>query len=101
MPIISRYSCNRCDFEMPTGWGSYMYAIDSEGKRVVCPHPGELCAAEQITGLDYSQARLAGRIGYARDCVCLSCLHQFELDLDRDARVCPRCAAAQVSTMRE
>jgi len=63
--------------------------------------PREGRAIQRITGLDYGEARLAARTGYASDCVCLSCLHQFELDLDRDARVCPKCAAAQVSTLRE
>src|SRR5689334_6641937 len=99
MPIISRHSCNKCDFEMPSGWGGYTYAVDDLGQRVVCPHPGEANTIKRVTGLSYAEAHDAGRTGSAKHCVCLSCLKQFDLDLNRDAIVCPACASPEVRSL--
>jgi hypothetical protein len=101
MPVISRYSCNERDFELPSGWGGYTYAVDNSGRRVVCPHPGEFHTIHQVTGLSYTEAREAGRVGFAQHCVCLDCLKQIDLDLERDAVVCPECSSAQVRSLRD
>jgi hypothetical protein len=85
---------------MPTGWAGYTYAVDDKGKRVACPHSGEGRAVQQITGMSYTEAVAAGRTGYANDCVCLPCLKQFDLDVERDARLCPQCAPTEVRTLR-
>lgn len=86
---------------MPFGWGSYTYAVNDEGVRVPCGHPGELRQIRKITGLDYSEAIDARRAGHARNCVCKECLRQFDLDLEVDARVCPICHSIQVRTLSE
>lgn len=101
MPLIQRYGCNECDFELPSGWGGYMYAVDDVGNRRVCPHPCEFSAVVEITGLEMSEAESAGRTGYASHCVCLACVEQFDLDLERDERVCPKCSAQQVRSSEE
>src|SRR5262249_55735689 len=33
--------------------------------------------------------------------ICLDCLKQFDLDLERDARACPACSSPQVRSLRE
>lgn len=101
MPVISRYSCNECDFELPSGWGGYTYAVDNLGQRVVCPHPGEFHTIHEVTGLGYTEARDAGRVGFAQHCICTECLMQFDLDLERDALACPECSSPQVRSLRE
>ena len=35
MPQVNKFKCNKCDFEMPSGWGGYMYVIGSFGARVI------------------------------------------------------------------
>ncbi|MDY3558880.1 hypothetical protein R5W23_006056 [Gemmata sp. JC673] len=101
MPPISSYACNECDFELPSGWGGYTYAVDNSGQRVVCPHPGEFHTVYQVTGLNYTDAQNAGRVGFAQHCVCLDCLRQFDLDLERDAVLCLECSSRQVRSLRE
>jgi hypothetical protein len=101
VPIISRYACNECDFELPTGWGGYTYAVDDVGKRIVCPHPAEFRSIQEVTGLGYSEARDAGRTGFAQHCVCLDCVSQFDLDLERDAAVCSKCSSPKIKSLRE
>lgn len=100
MPVNSRYTCNTCDFELPTGWGGYTYAVDEHGQRKCCPHPGEVYAIHRITGMNYTEARAARRAGFAQHCLCTECLTQFDLDLERDALVCPACSAPQVRSLR-
>jgi hypothetical protein len=100
MPVISLYSCNKCDFQFPEGWGGYTYAVDRRGCRVVCPHPSEGHAIEEVTGLSYAEACEAGLVGHAQHCVCLDCLKQFDLDLERDASACPDCSSARVRSLR-
>lgn len=101
MPPIKRYACNQCDFELPSGWGGYTYAVDNQGHRVVCPHPGEFGAVSKVTGLNYTEADAAGRVGFAQYCACLGCLKQFDLDLKRDAVICPACHGYQVRSLRQ
>jgi len=101
MPPINRYACNECNLELPSGWGGYTYAVDNLGRRVVCPHPGEFQTVYEVTGLNYTEAREAGRVGFAQHCVCLDCLKQFDLDLERDAAVCPECSSPQVRSLRD
>jgi hypothetical protein len=101
MPEINRFACNRCDFEFPTGWGGYCYAVGDSGQRVVCPLLDEPQAITRITGMSFGEAMDAGRTGSNSHCVCLICLGQFDLDLDRDRRVCPFCASTDVKSARE
>jgi hypothetical protein len=98
MPLIERFGCNQCEFQFPTGWGGYLYATDAHGARIVCPHPGEFEAAEEITGMSYEDAGSAGRVGAARHAVCLRCLQQFDIDLEKDARSCPACKSPEIRT---
>lgn len=98
MPLISRFKCNRCDFAFPSGWGGYTYAIDGEGRRVVCGHPGESQAVSRVTGLSWVDAEAAGRVGRAWYCACFDCCAQFDLDLDRDIKQCPQCRSLRVKS---
>lgn len=92
MPPIWRLHCNKCDFEMPTGWGGCMYAQDETGHRILCRHPGEHSAVRRITGLSVSDAIDQGKVGFESDCICLSCLEKTRLDIEKDSRLCPACS---------
>jgi ssDNA-binding Zn-finger/Zn-ribbon topoisomerase 1 len=53
MPAIDRFKCDSCDFEMPAGWGGYIYVTDGDRKRVGCRHPTESSTiAKVISGID-------------------------------------------------
>jgi len=85
MVEIDNFKCEKCDFFMPPGWGWYGYTIGKNGKRIECPHP-----------LDFMIA--AGSNSY---CVCLDCLEQFEIDLKKDKRKCPKCKSTSIKTELE
>lgn len=101
MPMIFAHVCNDCDFELPTGWGGHTYAVDDQGRRVVCGHPGEDREVVRVTGLSWDEAIKARRTGFANDCVCFSCLSQFQLDMEHDKIVCPTCASSEVRTINQ
>jgi len=98
MPTIYRYSCTDCEFTGPDGWGYYMYAVDEDGERVRCPHPGEYAAAEEVLG-DVSEAVFEERTGFNYHCVCTDCAAQFDRDPDRDELVCPDCGSEGVELL--
>lgn len=60
MPQIFEFYCTDpdCEFEMPSGWGYYMYATADDGDRVHCPHPGEMGRAREVIGEDASQKEI-------------------------------------------
>ena len=96
MPPTSFVTCDHCGLAFPGGWGRYCYAVDSDGKRVVCRHPGEDRDAKKVTGMEWSEAVAAARIGSASHCMCFDCSEQFDLDLDRDEKKCPKCNSLNV-----
>jgi DNA-directed RNA polymerase subunit RPC12/RpoP len=101
MPPINRYECDRCDFRLPGGWGGYMYVTDEAGARIVCPHPAEHVTVTKVLGEGAPGKLIRERTGFSSHCVCLDCLHQFDLDLERDERGCPQCGSAVVKSLRE
>ena len=50
MPPINDFKCDKCGFQLPSGWGGYMYVTDQTGKRIVCPHPCEFATVSQVLG---------------------------------------------------
>ena len=100
MPVINNVKCRKCGVSFPSGWGGYTYALAGDGRRIVCPHPGEFSHAQKITGIKWSEAVAAGLIGFSSYCMCFSCGHQFELDLDRDIKRCPKCSMHEVRSAR-
>jgi hypothetical protein len=101
MPQVNKFKCNKCDFEMPSGWGGYIYVIDFSGKRVVCAHPGEGRKVLEITGFSIKEAEQKGLVGKVSYCVCLNCLTQHEVDLDRDEKICEMCGSTQVVSEKQ
>lgn len=101
MPEIYRFHCSSCRLEFPMGWGRNMYAIAPDGRREICPHPGEFYGVEQITGLPWSEADEKNLTGVFFDCVCTDCLDQFQLDWNLDERKCPTCKGANVTTVED
>lgn len=96
MRKIDRYECTRCDFHMPSGWGSRVYAVNEDGDRVVCPHPGEWRHVKDMTGLNIYDAITQQKVGSLYPCVCTDCLSQFELDFKNDEQACPVCSSRSV-----
>lgn len=86
MPQIFEFYCTNpvCEFEMPSGWGYYLYATADDGERVHCPHPGEMGRAREVIGEDASQKGIDRRTGFNTDCFCIHCETQVDLGLDRD-----------------
>lgn len=101
MPRIYRFECDLCPLKLPSGWGRSTYAVGPDGSRTICAHPGELYEVTEITGLDWDEAVAQGRAGVQRDCLCRTCLRQFTLDYERDARVCPGCGGTDVRSTEE
>ncbi|MFB6198622.1 MAG: hypothetical protein ABEI52_10200 [Halobacteriaceae archaeon] len=102
MPQIFDFHCPNpeCDFEMPSGWGYYMYAIADDGERIHCPHPGEMSRARKVIGEDASREETDRRTGFDSR-FCIHCETQVDLDLERDEKVCPECASNAVKTIDE
>lgn len=96
MPPINITKCDHCGLAFPIGWGSYTYATDDSGHRIVCGHPDEMEEVRAITGMEWSEARAASWIGHASHCMCFDCAEQFDLDLDRDVKKCPVCGSLHV-----
>lgn len=119
MPPLISYKCSDCDFCMPSSWEGGMYAVDGEGQRVRCCHPGELATAAEVLGITVAQledamryeddpAASAGhppparellelvkaRVGYEVALVCFDCLATLTLDLKRDGRRCSQCGSS-------
>ncbi len=98
MPAIDNIRCSSCGLKFPSGWGGYTYVTDSVGHRILCAHPGEARQIKEVTGLEWGEAWRTGRIGKISYCMCFSCTAQFELDLDRDTKRCPKCGSLDVKS---
>jgi DNA-directed RNA polymerase subunit RPC12/RpoP len=79
-----------------------MYAISQDGKKEYCPHPAEREEMERILGTtEISDQMRRERTGIEHDCLCLDCLKQFRLDLDKNDKECPKCGSYKVKTIQE
>jgi len=101
MPEINHYRCNQCELSLPSGWGGCMYVEDDDGRRIICPHPGERSTVAEALGKDAPRELVEARTGFNSHCVCLDCLGQFKLDIKKDDRRCPHCNSRKVKTVRE
>lgn len=123
MPTINDYKCNKCDLCLNTGWGSYMFAEDDNGKKVICRHPFEESAARKILGIKgifkkLNKKTAKDRIGIMRHCICMDCASLLELEIQvgepdlrddnssyirkpRDKRKCHKCGSEKVVTVLE
>lgn len=86
MPELNDYECNQCEFSMPSGSGGHLYVENSEGRRIVCGHPGEDSQIREILGHYPTREELQAMTGFNSYCVCLDCLEQFKADY-RDEKV--------------
>ena len=96
-----KYRCTHCELSFPWGWGSYMYVKNSRGEKVVCPHPAEMGAVYEALGKDAPDELIREMTGHNSYCLCLSCLSQFEMDVDKEPRSCPSCHSNQVRAVLE
>ncbi len=78
-----------------------MYVKNSHGEKIVCPHPAEMGVVYEVLGKDASDELIRETTGHNSYCLCLSCLSQFELDVDKQMRNCPSCHSNWVRTVLE
>lgn len=58
-----------------------MYVEDKKGKRIICPHPGEMGKVKSVLGKNISEKVFREKTGFNSYSICLDCLYQFEADL--------------------
>lgn len=78
-----------------------MYVVDGNGNRKACPHPGELYTVRKVLGANASTELIKERTGFNSHCICLDCIEQFNLDLNRDSINCPVCQSEHVKSLRD
>ena len=98
MPNLIGIKCNRCDFQKRSFQG-HNYVINDSNKRIVCAHPGESYKIAEVLKIpeekiiDYPWLPLRDseminlikqRTGFNSDLICLNCLKEFSLDLQKD-----------------
>lgn len=101
MPPINAYMCTNCGLSLSPGWGGRMYVIDESGERIICGHPGEMATVARVLGDNAPRELIAARTGFHSDCICMDCLHQFKIDMNRDEEKCRRCGSRNIRTVRE
>lgn len=129
MPQISNYKCDKCNLHLNTGWGSYVFAEDDNGKKIVCSHPCEESSAMKVLGIKGMFQKLnkktaKDRVGVMRYCVCMDCASPLELEIEvdpwmevdpiniytdkssfvrkpKDDRKCTECGSVNVRTVME
>lgn len=84
------YICNNCELNLNDHKADRMYAVNDEGKRIMCFHPGEMRRAYAILG-DVTDEEFKTRTGVMYPYVCLDCAHEFQMDLERDLKECTNC----------
>jgi hypothetical protein len=78
-----------------------MYVKNSRGEKVVCPHPAEMGVVYDVLGKDAPDELIREMTGHNSYCLCLSCLSQCEMDVDKEPRSCPGCNSSQVRAVLE
>jgi hypothetical protein len=80
-----------------------MYVTDQTGKRIKCPHPHEFWTVAEVLRAEATRTEelIEQRTGFNSYCLCLDCLANLEIDLERDARVCPSCKSTHIASLRE
>jgi len=97
---IRDFYCDTCSFEMPSGFGEYMYVVDDDGERHGLQHPCEGMQIRKILGEDASDELIEERTGYRAFYVCQVCGHAFEEERG-EAEKCPECGSEDVVSQNE
>lgn len=117
MPIMCRYECDGCKFDIEAH-DRRMYVMDDKGNKIPCAHPGEQFALSRVLGIKRWEAflwltgklqmlsyptreLLDARVGIDYTCLCMDCLHLFGLDVDREPRQCPECSGKEIKRLFE
>lgn len=119
MPFVHKLGCDSCGFSLPEGWGGQMYVKNDAGEKIICPHPNESSLVSRVLGLKEEDVFLwlsgkkeeikdsdivevlEERTGFNSFCICLDCLHQFTLDLEKEERGCSECGSEDIKSERE
>ena len=100
--LIFALKCDRCAFQVsPTG-GGYMYVLDADGNRVICPHPLEFTTVERVTGMSWDSAPEKGLVHYAIQALCLRCAEVFDAEYEAGKPLnaqCPKCGVADARSV--
>jgi len=101
MPESKKFHCNKCDLTFPTGSGGYPYVINKIGKKRIAKKPGEMEALYGSLGKDAPKELVEKMVGFNSHCICVDCLKQFGMDVEKEARGCPQCYSNQIKTVLE
>ena len=101
MPRLYRFECDKCGYSLPPGEGGYMYVTDQSGNRIACLHPSEDSMVFAVLGENATTQLIKERTGRNSHCVCMDCLAEFDLDVQRDVIACPSCESPRASTVIE
>jgi ssDNA-binding Zn-finger/Zn-ribbon topoisomerase 1 len=123
---IYSYECSHCGFAIASSLSGGMYAVDNEGTRVPCLHPGEFSTAAEVLGISGEElgatlARLRAtsgnpgspqgterelwldelvstRLKFTVGCCCFACCSRMEADSPLNERACPACGSRSLHT---
>lgn len=101
MPEVYKFHCNHCELSFPTGWDGYTYVINSNGLKITCPHPGEITIIHNVLGKNITEEVIRKMTGFNSHCICLGCLNQFDIDVNKQKRKCPSCGSHRIKTVLE
>lgn len=105
--------CNKCDFETSVSSGGYMYVLDKNGKKVICPHPLEHHTIAEVLKIskddafawlqrDYekiseeTKTLIEDKVGMNFQYICLDCLSESFLDPKREELKCTKCGSSNL-----
>lgn len=117
MPSSWRESCNKCEFSAE-GWDGDMYVADDNGNKILTSHSVDENEISQVLGIEKEMAiewlcgrgeqlppqiyeLLEARVGVLCTCICIDCLHQFIMDVNKETRKCPQCGGTEVKMLAE
>ena len=105
MPRIHRYICKHCGFILHNGLENCFYIINDESKVILAPHPGEISIVKRELGCSMfdlpKHKTYQGRFGWKHFVICTDCLNKFELDLEKENRICKKCESLSIYTCQE
>lgn len=113
MPAMFVSQCNKCGFKTSMSSGGYMYALDENGNKVICPHPGEASVMSKVLEIPREEAtifilgkyeklsketkeKIRARLGRNFQHICLDCLAEVFLDKKRDEIKCDKCGSTNL-----
>lgn len=93
--------CNNCDHLYTSFYGATRYIFDNNGNKVVCGSHTHIDTYQAVLGDSYTDEMLQSRLGFSYPMVCEKCCHEFQLDKERENKICPSCHSLAVRDIYE